>query len=40
VANFGGSTNDQESLIQVADQNLYQAKHGGRNQVVAEAPND
>jgi hypothetical protein len=40
VANFGGSTNDEESLIQVADQNLYQAKHGGRNQVVAEAPND
>jgi len=40
VANFGGSTNDQESLIQIADQNLYQAKHGGRNQVVAEASND
>ena len=39
VANFGGSTNDEESLIQVADQNLYQAKHGGRNRVVAEAPN-
>jgi diguanylate cyclase (GGDEF)-like protein len=40
VANFGDSSNDEESLVLVADQNLYQAKHGGRNQVVAEAPND
>ena len=40
VANFGDSSNDQESLVQVADQNLYRAKHGGRNQVVAGAPHD
>jgi diguanylate cyclase (GGDEF)-like protein len=40
VANFGGPTSNEESLIQVADQNLYQAKHGGRNRVVAEVPND
>jgi PleD family two-component response regulator len=40
VANFGDSSNDEESLVQVADQNLYRAKHGGRNQVVAEVPNE
>ena len=40
VANFGDSSNDEGSLVQVADQNLYRAKHGGRNQVVAEVPNE
>ena len=35
VANFGDSSSDEKSLIQVADQNLYRAKNGGRNQVVA-----
>ena len=39
VASFGDSSNDEGSLVQVADQNLYLAKHGGRNQVVAEVPN-
>ena len=40
VANFGASSKDEQSLIQLADQNLYRAKHGGRNQVVAKAPSD
>jgi diguanylate cyclase (GGDEF)-like protein len=40
VANFDDSSNDEGSLVKVADQNLYRAKDGGRNQVVAEVPND
>jgi len=37
VANFGGAIVNEDSLIRLADNNLYRAKHGGRNRVVAEA---
>lgn len=40
IANFDDASNDLESLIQLADQNLYRAKHGGRNRVFAGAPPD
>ena len=40
VASFADSSNDEESLVKLADQNLYRAKHGGRNQVVAELADD
>ena len=40
VASFADSSNDETSLVKLADQNLYQAKHGGRNQVVAEVAYD
>jgi len=40
VASFAASSNEEESLVKLADQNLYRAKHGGRNQVVAEVADD
>lgn len=40
VANFGDDIIDQESLIRIADKNLYLAKDGGRNRVVSELPTE
>lgn len=35
VASFGAGADDEESLVAVADRNLYRAKNGGRNLVVS-----
>lgn len=37
VATFPQQAHDGSSLLQVADEALYQAKHGGRNKVVAQS---
>ena len=40
VANFGGDIIDEESLVRIADKNLYLAKDDGRNRVVSELPTE
>jgi diguanylate cyclase (GGDEF)-like protein len=39
VANYGGDIIDEESLIRIADKNLYLAKGSGRNRVVPQPSN-
>ena len=38
VASLGDAIDSAEKLVHAADRNLYRAKHGGRNQVIAGAP--
>lgn len=40
IANYGSSINSEEILIHTADENLYRAKHQGRNRVVDSLPDD
>ena len=38
VASLGDAIDSAEKLVHAADRNLYRAKYGGRNQVIAGAP--
>ena len=38
VSCYGEQASDEDSLVRVADENLYQAKNAGRNRVVSDLP--
>jgi len=40
VASYGEPATDEDSLVRVADDNLYRAKNAGRNRVVAGVPDE